>query len=241
VKPFYWVLIIFSTAFILRIPAFFNPIVDEDEAWYAVAANVINHGGLVYKDAVDLKPPLLFYIYALQFSIFGNDMRLLHFNTTFWILFTAFFIFKATTLLADRRCAYIAALLYVAFTPTFVPNALSTNAEILMNLPLVCVFYLFLKGEQSKQPFLFFLSGSVCCLAALIKYQAGIALPVMLGYLAIFKPIISGKAELKKGILNSCWTLLGFAAVLAILFWYLNGWETGKIFIFGAGNSISSL
>jgi len=88
VKPFYWVLIIFSTAFILRIPAFFNPIVDGDEAWYAVSANVINHGGLIYKDAVDLKPPLLFYIYALQFSVFGNDMRLLHFNTTFWILIT---------------------------------------------------------------------------------------------------------------------------------------------------------
>jgi len=246
----YWWLLIILLAFVLRIPGFINPIIDEDEAWYATAANVMNQNGVIYKDAVDLKPPLLFYCYSSQFLVFGNDMRVFHFITTFWVLLTAFFIFKATKLLVpEKRAAYLAALLYVLFSPTFVPKALATNTEILMNLPLVAGFYLILKAEkrgtsQSVWIFLFFVSGAICCLAALIKYQAGIGLPIIIGYLLIINPFYLKSTTLKKGIVGSSLILAGSLFILAVLFlefqrlgnwddFYFWGWQYNFQFMSG--------
>ena len=83
-----WLLLLILSAIVLRSPAFFNPIIDEDEAFYATAARVVNNGGLLYKNTVDLKPPLLFYFYAACFSIFGDDLRTLHGVTVIWALAT---------------------------------------------------------------------------------------------------------------------------------------------------------
>jgi hypothetical protein len=62
-------IIIFSllllTVVIFRSPSLVNPVVDEDEAWYYSAAMIINSDGVLYKDAVDLKPPLIFYTFAM--------------------------------------------------------------------------------------------------------------------------------------------------------------------------------
>jgi|GEM_PF-4241526 len=59
-----WISLIILAAIVLRSPAFFNPTVDEDEAWYATAARIVNSGGQLYRNSVDLKPPLIFFIFT---------------------------------------------------------------------------------------------------------------------------------------------------------------------------------
>jgi 4-amino-4-deoxy-L-arabinose transferase-like glycosyltransferase len=223
-----WILLIVLAAIVLRSPVFFNPLIDEDEAYYATAARVLNSGGQLYRNAVDLKPPLIFYFYALSFSAFGDDLRALHGVTVIWVLATALVIGLITSRLTKRAEApCLSALLYVLFTPTFVPQALATNGEILMNLPLAVSVFLFLKSEPPS-PIDVFLSGFFCGLAFLFKYQSGMLLSVLLIYLLVVKPWLSRSRPQKTTFVPSLFLTGGFVSALAILygfFRYLGNWE----------------
>jgi len=224
-----WLLLLILSAVILRLPAFVNPVIDEDEAFYATAARLVTHGGKLYQDAVELKPPLLIYFYALGFSIFGNDLRLLHGVTVIWVLATAAGLGGIARQLSSKwEAAYLSALLYVLFTPTFVPQALSTNGEILLNLPLAIGAFLFLKSEPRQRHALLFLSGVGCGLAFLFKYQGGIFLAVILVYILVTKPWLAKRWPDKIAGLQSLLVIGGFASVLISLyaiFRYLGNWE----------------
>lgn len=52
------------TSFALRAPGFVHHVFDGDEAYVVTQAQVLRHGGHLYTDAVDRKPPLLPYVAA---------------------------------------------------------------------------------------------------------------------------------------------------------------------------------
>ena len=56
----------------LRLPAFFVDVFNSDETYLATQAQVIDHGGNLYEQAADRKPPLVPYIYAASFAVFGT-------------------------------------------------------------------------------------------------------------------------------------------------------------------------
>src|SRR5207253_5140033 len=62
----------FALTFALRLPAFFVPVFNSDETFLATQANVIRHGGDLYEDVTDRKPPLVPYLYAATFAFFGT-------------------------------------------------------------------------------------------------------------------------------------------------------------------------
>jgi len=225
----WWAVLVILSAVSLRAPAYFNPIIDEDEAFYAAAARVVNNGGRLYQDAVDLKPPLLFYFYAFCFSIFGDDLRLLHGVTVIWVLATAAFSGGIAYRLSGKwKAAYLAALLYVLFTPTFVPQALATNGEILLNLPLAISAFLFLQAESRHPNADLFLSGVFAALAFFFKYQGGILLTVILAHLLVIKPWLAQRWPDKSAGLQSLLFVGGLASVLISLyaiFRYIGNWD----------------
>lgn len=56
-----------------------QPLPIDDEAGYSVIANEIVDGGRPYIDAVDRKPPLLFWTYAAVFEVAGKyNWKALH-------------------------------------------------------------------------------------------------------------------------------------------------------------------
>src|ERR1700694_2112049 len=67
---------------VLRLPAFRYDVISDDEAIYDAMARTLAAGGVMYRDAVDHKPPGLAYTYALLQRLAGGDgvlgMALLH-------------------------------------------------------------------------------------------------------------------------------------------------------------------
>ena len=62
-----------------RLPAILHPLPIDDEAGYSVIANEIVDGGRPYIDAVDRKPPLLFWTYSAVFEVAGKyNWKALH-------------------------------------------------------------------------------------------------------------------------------------------------------------------
>ena len=78
--------IIFLTVAI-RLPSLLHPQPIDSEAMYSVVANEIVDGGRPYIDAVERKPPLLFWTYAAIFKVAGEfNWKALHFVALVWTL-----------------------------------------------------------------------------------------------------------------------------------------------------------
>ena len=53
-------------------PGFVVDVFNSDESFLGAQAEVINHGGKLYEEAADRKPPLVPYLYAATFALFGT-------------------------------------------------------------------------------------------------------------------------------------------------------------------------
>src|SRR5205814_8710040 len=71
----------------IRLTSLVHPRAIDSEAMYSVVANEIVDGGKPYLDAVERKPPLLFWTYAAIFRIAGKfNWGALHFVALVWTL-----------------------------------------------------------------------------------------------------------------------------------------------------------
>src|SRR5437660_11627058 len=71
----------------IRLPSLVHPRAIDSEAMYSVVANEIVDGGRPYADAVERKPPLLFWTYAAVFRMAGKfNWMALHFVAVVWTL-----------------------------------------------------------------------------------------------------------------------------------------------------------
>src|SRR5712692_4224067 len=101
-----------------RLPALIHPRHLSDEGIYSLVANEIVDGGLPYVDAVERKPPLIFWTYAAVFKLAGKyNWRALHAVALVWTLGTMAGLYVIGKGLFDESSGLIAALLYSVFEP----------------------------------------------------------------------------------------------------------------------------
>ncbi|WP_189780503.1 glycosyltransferase family 39 protein [Streptomyces capitiformicae] len=62
-----------ALACVTRIPSFVPPLWNPDEGYLAVQARLLADGGELYETVVDRKPPLVPWLYAASFAVFGDD------------------------------------------------------------------------------------------------------------------------------------------------------------------------
>src|SRR6202040_2016554 len=134
-----------------RLPSLQHPQAIDDEAAYSVVANEIVDGGRPYIDAVDRKPPLLFWTYAAVFEVAGKyNWKALHAVALSWALATMVGLYAIGKQLFDRETGLVAALFYSVFQPWAAYKNLAFNGEIVMNLPIVWAWAIGLRRSSSK-------------------------------------------------------------------------------------------
>ena len=102
----------------IRLPSLLHPRPIDSEAMYSVVANEIVDGGRPYADAVERKPPLLFWTYAAVFKIAGKfNWKALHMVALVWTLCAMAGLYVIGRELFDRNTGLIAALFYSVFQP----------------------------------------------------------------------------------------------------------------------------
>jgi len=149
----------------------------DDEVVYGVVAQTIVDGGTPYVSAVERKPPLLFYVYAIVLRVFGTDnWRALHAIEIVWILATMGGLYVIGRRLFDTSTGLIAALLYSIFQAWSYWNNLAFNGEVLMNLPIVWAYVLGFSKPGAQRIFQMFLAGALVAVGFLLKQPAAIAL-----------------------------------------------------------------
>src|SRR5580765_301576 len=148
----------------------------DDEVVYGVVAQTMVDGGAPYVSAVERKPPLLFYVYAIVLRVFGTDnWRALHAIEIVWILATMGGLYVIGRRLFDTSTGLIAALLYSIFQAWSYWNNLAFNGEVLMNLPIVWAYALGFSEQGSRRIFNLFIAGGLLAVGFLLKQPAAIA------------------------------------------------------------------
>jgi 4-amino-4-deoxy-L-arabinose transferase-like glycosyltransferase len=203
---------------ITRLPSLLHPQAIDDEAVYSVVANEIVDGGRPYVDAVERKPPLLFWTYAAVFAIAGKyNWMALHAVALGWTLGTMAGLYLIGRELFNRETGLIAALFYSVFQPWAIANNLAFNGEVLMNLPLVWAWAIAFKRDSSPLRPALLASGALLCTGFLLKQPAAIAAVPLGIYLLLPSYRASRGLTRAESIIQAAMLATGFFALLGLV------------------------
>src|SRR5437763_8406573 len=160
----------------IRLPSLLHPQPLDSEAMYSVVANEIVDGGRPYADAVERKPPLLFWTYAAVFKTACKfSWKALHIVALIWTLGAMAGLYVIGRELFDRNTGLIAAFFYSVFQPWGVWSNLSADGEMLMNLPIIWAWAIAFRSNSSRMRPELFAAGALLGAAFLLKQPAAIA------------------------------------------------------------------
>src|SRR5256714_11391903 len=161
---------------VIRFPSLLHPQPIDSEAMYSVVANEIVDGGRPYIDAVERKPPLLFWTYAGIFEVAGEfNWKALHFVALLWTLCAMSGLYVIGRDLFDRNTGLIAALFYSLFQPWWTWKNLSFDGEMLMNLPIIWAWAIAFRLTSSRLRPELFAAGALLGVAFPLKQPAAVA------------------------------------------------------------------
>ncbi len=168
---------------VTRLPAVLHRRANNDEAYYALVAQEMLHGGLPYQDAVDRKPPLLYSVYWAVFRVAGfPNWIALHAVAVGWTLATMGLLYLLASTLFTPWAGVIAAGLYGAFQPLLRFSNLAFNGELIMNLPACAAILLAIRPGGRRKPLELAAAGGLVAIAFLCKQPSGIVLLPLLVY-----------------------------------------------------------
>jgi hypothetical protein len=136
-------------------------------------------GGILYRDAIDTKPPFVFLHYATVFGLFGRDqMTAVKIVTMVWIGVSALVTSRIYKELfpSDRTPEWAALLFVLASFSGWGEDFLSSNTEILSNLFVLAGVWCMVRDDFSDWGPRLMLGGMMIGIASLYRNQSGAAL-----------------------------------------------------------------
>src|SRR5436309_2966151 len=202
----------------IRLTSLVHPEPIDSEEVYSVVANEIVDGGRPYIDAVERKPPLLFWTYAGIFEVAGEfNWKALHFVALLWTLCAMSGLYVIGRDLFDRNTGLIAALFYSVFQPWWTWKNLSFDGEMLMNLPIIWAWAIAFRLTSSRLRPELFAAGTLLGAAFLLKQPAAIAAVPLGIYLLLPSYRASRSLPRINSIIQAAMLTAGFFAVLGLV------------------------
>src|SRR5438067_2521496 len=210
----------------IRLPSLLHPQPVDGEGIYSVVANEIVDGGRPYLDAVERKPPLLFWTYAAVFKVAGKfNWTALHVVALVWTLSAMAGLYVIGRELFDRSTGLIAALFYSVFQSWAVWKNLTFDAEMLMNLPIIWAWAIALRRSSSRLRPELFAAGALLGAAFLLKQPAAIAAVPLGIYLLLPSYRTSRSLMRSNSIIHATTLTTGFFAALGLVM--IGLWKQG--------------
>jgi len=234
VRKWVWASLVLACGILLRVPSFLRASLSDDESIYAATAAAMARGDFLYRDVVDHKPPLIYYLYRLGFALFGAfNTHGAHLLLLLAVLVTAGLIGKLAQRergksSVDLACGAAAAGLFLVFSTTWHDyDALAANCELFLLLPQTAAGLLLLRSLGADQQPIdrqprfarhHLTIGLLIGLAGLCKYQGLTFLGVsaaMLGWAVVVRRVGLGRAAAALAIQTAA-ALLPAVAYLGI-------------------------
>ena len=158
------VLLIWSRFSFLALP------MDRDEGAYAYTAWRMSEGELPYRDVFDHKPPGIFLIYKAAIAVTDGSTVGIRLFTSIWAALTLAAVFAAGWSLFGRSGGLAAAFFFALFQSSVMLEAVNSNAEIFMCLPIAIAVFAF--SLRKKHIIFSGLAGLFLGAAVMIKSSA---------------------------------------------------------------------
>src|SRR5947199_5325603 len=202
----------------IRLPSLLHPQPIDSEAMYSVVANEIVDGGRPYADAVERKPPLLFWTYAAIFKVASKfNWKALHIVALVWTLCAMAGLYVICRELYNRNTGSMASFFYGVFKPWLTWRNLSFDAEMLMNLPIIWAWAIAFRRSSSRLRPELFPAGALLGAAFLLKQPAAIAAVPLGIYLLLPSYRASRSLTRTNSIIQAMMLTLGFFAALGLV------------------------
>lgn len=171
---------LFLSAFFIRFPFFFRDYIDKDESTFILMGQSVSEGYLPYDRLWDLKPPLLFYFFALIEKIFPHSFFAIRFFGTVIIFLSAVLLWKIAKQ-AGLKNGFLIAIGYVLLSSEFgsLQGVMSEHFAVFF---LLLGFYFF---NRKKKLLDFFIAGLAFGCAVLCKLNYAYAITALLIYYLI--------------------------------------------------------
>ncbi|WP_328460938.1 glycosyltransferase family 39 protein [Streptomyces sp. NBC_00448] len=208
--------ILLALSLAVRAPSFRRPFWSPDEGYLGTEAVALHHGGRMYADVVDRKPPLVPWLYEACFALTGpGTLWLVRVCAVLALAVTAVFVARLAAVGWGRWAALPAGVLTVALSAALPPpDAMAATFEIFMLPATAAAMYY---GARHR-----FLAAGLALAVATLTKQVGLAPLLPLTVLVLTSPRrrrLRHGAALAAGLLlpiAGCALLLG---VRPFVFW----------------------
>ncbi|MBI5956920.1 MAG: glycosyltransferase family 39 protein [Chloroflexi bacterium] len=146
----FWLSLLILVTILANLPLLYQPF-GRDQGIFAYIGDGLNHGLVPYRDAWDHKPPGIYFVYALAFSLFGREMTSLRLLETIYMAVTALALYLLGRRWRGEAVGLAAAFLYVLGSAWLFEWWDRAQAEIYMALPSVLAVYFFLAAWPWKR------------------------------------------------------------------------------------------
>jgi len=168
-------LLLLGTVVWLRWPTLGCSLWNVDESIHAAAARTILDGGVLYRDAADIRHPLTYYAVAAVFAVAGeNNLWAVRLVVALLIATTGFFLFLAGRALRSPGAGIAAALLYALLSSSvfFEGDAYAAHTEWFVAFFSSAAAAVFLTGGPPVSARRLFVTGLLSACAFLSKQPA---------------------------------------------------------------------
>lgn len=197
---------------------------ERDEGGFAYIAYQMLEGKSLYLDLYEIKPPLLYIIYAFFISLFGHSIEGVHFGLLLFDVAYIITLFAFAKYFFDKTIAVVAAFAFAILSLS--PNLLgfAAHATHFAILPGLIGLFLLIKAIDNKQRRLFLFAGLACGLAFLVKQQA-IHFMLFAGFYVIFEFVRQKPVDWKEWFISEALLVIGSVTpyLLVVLYMLVRG------------------
>jgi 4-amino-4-deoxy-L-arabinose transferase-like glycosyltransferase len=206
----------------IRLPLLSVPF-ERDEGEYAYIAWRMGHNELPYRDWVDQKPPLVFWVYRAALALPLDPVRAAHFTVLLWAAASSGALFVLARRFTNEFWGFVAALLFAFLSCDPLAEGTAANTEIFMLLPLILSQIAFFRSVETSSKSMSILCGALIGIAVGFKQVAAVNWLFVIALIPIFaKPT----DRWKKTVRFAVWSFVGILAIagpISLYFWAQHG------------------
>lgn len=183
----------------------------RDQGVFATVADIIAQGGVPYRDAWEMKPPGVFYLYRAGFALFGRSALSPRLLDVLWTLAAALAIFALGRRLLSPWAGAAGALLFVVRYAAGHSFWNTAQCESFASLPTALAALALIAAERRRSAAFSLACGALIGAAVLIKFTLGIII-----LLPLIAAAVAAKEPRAPRLARAACSLLGCAAVLGV-------------------------
>lgn len=220
-------LLILLLQVVLRVPFLMEPL-ERDEGVYGYLAQTMLRGDVLYKDAIDNKPPVVFFIYAFVFKTLGQTILGLHLFSLFISLLTTLLLFLIASELISKKAGLISAFFYALFSGGPMVQGSSANTEVFVVFFVSLSLYLFVFAYKNGKEILYPVIGLIMGIAFMTKQVA------LFNFIVLLLFTFFATKNLRLKIKRISFLLFGFVLIPIFFLFYFVHHNALNDFIYNA-------